>query len=116
MNSADALNAERLEIEIAELEKRSESVNRALRVCRENLRALKAKEFIRINKITMDDIEMPEGDGKPYFHTIDAFIDWLRKNSTKNWAVWNTQLHRASDLLAGRWTDSGVYVGDVQNS
>ena len=116
MNSADALNAERLEIEIAELEKRSESVDRALRVCRENLRALKAKEFIRINKIAMDDIEMPDGEGKPHFHTAFAFTDWLRKNSTKNWAVWNTQLHRTSDLLAGRWTDSGVYVGDVQNS
>jgi len=64
-----------------------------------------ARRFIKTNGITLDKIELSEGDGKPYFPEIKYFVSWLRVNSNKPYAEWNHSLYYVADLLNGEMPD-----------
>jgi hypothetical protein len=72
----------------------------------------KSVEFIAANAVTRADVESPDGHGQ-WFNTIWQFADWMRTNSNKNWAEWNTIIYRTSDLLAGRMPDMPARTGDL---
>lgn len=75
-----------------------------------------SQAFILANGIRRSDVEMSDGDERPYFGTICEFSKWLRINSQKNWAEWNTVIYRQSDLKAGRMpSDMPARIGDLQN-
>ncbi len=97
---------ERLEHVIAPLAQQLESTRRTLR-------KVEAAEFVMVNRITKDDVELSDGKGKPFFHHISNFIDWMRTHSTKNWAEWNTRIYRMSDLMAGRMPETPACIDDV---
>jgi len=60
-----------------------------------------ARLFIKKSGITLDKIELSEGDGKPWFNEIKYFVSWLRVNSNKPYAEWNHSLYYVDDLLNG---------------
>jgi hypothetical protein len=60
-----------------------------------------ARLFIEKSGITLDKIELSEGDGKPWFNEIKYFVSWLRANSNKPYAEWNHRLYYVADLLNG---------------
>jgi len=62
-----------------------------------------SKAFIATNRITRDQVEFRDGDGKPWFGHIHAFIEYMKANGcTKRWADWNGTIYYTSDLFAGR--------------
>lgn len=64
-----------------------------------------SRQYIAVNKITRDNVEMSSGEGKPWFGTAWSFGDWMRKNSKKFWAEWNGIIYPAYDLMNGRMDD-----------
>ena len=114
MNTAETLTIERLDAEIEKLVKECDRVTSALIACRNDRRRLKAKEFIRVNGITKENVETSATDDKPWFYEISHFIEYLRANSTKTWAEWNGQIHAVSDLVKNRWSNTGVCMEDLE--
>ena len=94
------------EAEIAPLVRNLESL-------RKSHRSALAQEFIADNGITRADVELSDGEGKPFFYHINTFIDWLKNHSTKNYAEWNTTIYRQSDLKAGRMPEMPATINDL---
>lgn len=109
MSKYECLESEinRLEVHIKELQTKQG-------VLQERLRGAKAQDYIKEHNITADDIEMSEGDNKPYFRVVRQFIEWVKEcNSSKRYMEWNTQIHLTSDMLAGRFTSLDIRVADL---
>ena len=65
-----------------------------------------SRAFIAVNRITRDQVEFRDGDGKSWFGHIHAFIEYMKANGcTKRWADWNGTIYYTSDLFAGRIPD-----------
>ena len=112
-NLANAQKIETLKAEISSLQQQITPLTKRLHEHAEELRSLEGKEFIRVNKIKREDVEMSEGKGKPYFGNISVFIGWMRSNTKKNWAEWNTRIYRTSDLLVGRMSGMPATIDDL---
>lgn len=100
--------------QIADLERKIQPLIAKLEKLRTQKRNEDSIEFIRVNGITADDVELSSGDGKPWFFEIRGFIEWLRVNSKKRFAEWNTRLYFSSDLLAGRMPETPAYIEHVE--
>jgi hypothetical protein len=100
MNNQDTIARLRLELasEQVVLDAQSKKVDNLFR----KIRHLESIEFVSVNRIKISDVEMSDGDGKPFFGEISHFVKWLNIHSKKNWAEWNTVIYRQSDLKAGR--------------
>ncbi len=99
--------------EVAELEAKIRPLNERLHSLLRELRSIRARAFISANTIKRGDVELSSGDGKPWFGNVRDFTEWLRANSTKNYAEWNTVIYRTSDLLAGRMPEMPAAIGDL---
>lgn len=108
MKPSDLIKAK---IEIAEVEI-TPLVKNLERLRKEHGSAL-AKEFIAANNITRSDVELSEGEGKPWFGTVWKFAEWLSNHSTKNYADWNGVIYRQSDLKAGRMPEMPATINDL---
>lgn len=74
-------------------------------------------EFVRNHRITADQVELSEGEGKPYWGHIQPFSRWLAKNSKCRWAEWNGFLYERAELVAGRMDPNAVgRYGDVAHN
>lgn len=101
MRTIESIEAEiaGLEVQIGPLANRLQKLGAELRDC-------KSKQFISVNGITRDEVEMSSGDGKPYFGSVWGFTDWMRrKPNKKRWAEWNGRIYHTSDLLNGVMPD-----------
>ena len=79
------------------------------------LRTDESKEFILVNSITKDDVEVSEYDEtNRYFGHVKKFAGWLSLNSTKRFAEWNGQLHFQSDLKGGYFKPTAGRLEDVK--
>jgi hypothetical protein len=72
----------------------------------------KSLEFIAVNAIKRADVESSDGHGT-YFLTVWDFAAWLRTNSKKRWAEWNTVIYHTSDLINGRMPDMPARMDDL---
>ena len=100
MTTLDEINSE-----IAEITETLNPLHERRVVLHREKRLLMSRQFIAINKITRDDVEMSSGDGRPFFGHTTAFIDWLKKRgTTKRFAEWNDKIYFMSDFLAGKLT------------
>lgn len=88
--------------EIAAIEREIKPKLASLKSLRDKMRELKSREWIAANNVTIDDIETPEGDGKPWFDDLWRFAEWLKWNSQKRFASWNGTIYFQSDLKAGK--------------
>ncbi len=79
----------------------------------EELRTAKAEEFIRVNSITIDDIELVDQPNNEWFGTVDKFIDKVLKRSTKRFAEWNGTIYFRTDLVGGRMPDMPACIEDL---
>lgn len=90
--------------ELADLESKLKpllDLHRTMLEKQQQHREMLSREFIAANRITRDQIETSNGDGKPWFNTVYEFGDWLASNSTKRWAEWNGRIYHAADLVSG---------------
>jgi len=104
----NTINPYELRARIADMEAVVSSSMKELNELKRQLKAYDAAAFISVNKIRRADVELSEEDSKPYFGHITSFIQWLKLNSTKNWAECNTVIYRQSDLKAGRMPEDMV--------
>jgi len=100
--------------QIADLESRIKPLASLL----EGLRAVKRKEdsveFVRVNKITKEDVERPDGDDKPWFFDICKFARWMRDNNCqRRFCTWNGRIYFTSDILTGRMPGTPGLIEDV---
>lgn len=94
----DQIREERLKI-AAELEPLQRRV-RELQSIEDDLRS---RNFIEVNKVTRDQLQLSKGDGVPWFGYFKAFGDWLAAtNSTKRFCEWNGRIYFTSEVIAGR--------------
>jgi len=97
---------ESIEAEIAGLVDNIKPLSARLAKLSDEFRACKSKQFIHVNGITRDNVEMSKGDDRPWFGHVWKFAEWLRrKPEAKRWAEWNGRIYHTSDLLAGRMPD-----------
>lgn len=96
---------QKLELEIEVISSEISSLISKREPLQRRLEDLKSEEFIRVNKITKDQVESPDGHGE-WFGTVWRFGDWLKSHSSKPWAVWNGRIYRSSDLKDGRMPES----------
>lgn len=108
----DARIAE-LEAEGGKLEAQLEPLFRHSQDVRHELCRLRSLRFIEVNGIKRSDVELSSGKGKPWFGIIKEFAEWLRTNSTKDWAEWNSAIYRTSDLLRGKMPTPIAFVDDL---
>jgi len=100
--------------QIADLEARIKPLMSLL----EGLRAVKRKEesveFVRVNKITKEDVERPDWEGRPYLWNIYDFANWMRDNNCqRRFCTWNGRIYFTSDILAGLMPDTPGLIEDV---
>lgn len=81
----------------------------------ERRRLAASLEFIRVNQIRREDVEMVEGEGKPYFGQLGFFVSWLKRNSNKRWAEWNGRIYHTSDFLAGMMPETPGRICDLKD-
>ena len=87
--------------EIAAITREIEPKLKQLEFLRDEERTLKSREWIAANNVTLDDIETPDGDDKPWFGDVWTFVGWLKDHSQKRFASWNETIYFQSDLKAG---------------
>ena len=66
---------------------------------------LESLDFIAVNSIRKQDVELSSGDDKPWFGTAWEFGKWLASNSKKVWAEWNGRIYHTTDLVNRRMPD-----------
>lgn len=87
---------EEIEAELKPLHKRKDELDRKKRL-------MLSLQFIEVNRITRDDIEMSEGAGKTWFGHLDQFVKWMKDtNSAKRFCEWNGRIYFTSDLMHGK--------------
>ena len=73
--------------------------------------------FIKEHKIIRADIDFScQNDDFTLWH-ISAYVNWLKKNSTKKWCSWNERIYLTTDIIKGkmdfnasaRLSDLGAY-------
>ena len=88
--------------EIAEITREITPKLKRIETLRDEERTLKSQEWIDANGVTLDDIETPDGDDKPWFGDVWTFVEWLKANSSKRFASWNETIYFQSDLKEGK--------------
>jgi len=83
------------------------------------LETLRSKEFIRVNNITLDDVQHsdPDGTGGIWHGTFMTFGKWMADTkSTKRFCEWNGRIYHTSDALIGRMSHTSGRYEDIPNS
>jgi len=102
--------------QIEEIEAAIRPLAAKLEILRRHKRDADSREFIAVNRIDRQDVEMSSGDGKPFFGDSYAFGNWLRSHGCKKrWAEWNGRIYHASDLMIGRMGESPGCVEHLPN-
>jgi len=78
---------------------------------RRELQKAKSQEFIRVNNITIDDVEL--SDGPEWYGHVTEFIDKKLKISAKRFAEWNGRIYFRTDLVGGRMPDMPARIEDL---
>lgn len=109
------MDTEKIENEIAMIDEKLKPLQERRAALERELRRLRSVEFIRVNKVTRDQIEMSSGDGKPYFGHFQSFGKWLDKTDCqKRFCEWNGEIHSTSEAKQGRfYTHNPGRVEDV---
>jgi glutathione S-transferase len=110
-------NIESVQREIKETEQAIKPLAEKLDRLTRQLADMQSREFIAVNKITLADVEMSAGVGKPFFGDVRQFTDWMKLRAAFNakpWAEWNGFIYHASDLLAGRMPDMPGRIRDLE--
>lgn len=104
-----------LQKEIETVRSRIEPLSAELTSLLKQKRHARSVEFITANKIVEDDVELSDGEGKPWFGNVWAFANWMKlTQSSKRWAEWNGIIYYASDLLNGKFpNDMPGMVSDL---
>lgn len=80
---------------------------------RRRLKKLKSCEFIRVNDITLETLHRTK-DFEQWFYQLSDFTTFLKTlPQQKPWTSWNTAIHRTSELMEGRWSNTEAYEDDV---
>lgn len=101
---------EQIKKQIADTEDELRPLAKRLNDLRAALSGMESREYIRINNITRDNVQLSGGSSLPYFGTVFEFAKWIQANSKKQWAEWNGRIYRSSDLILGRMPDSPATV------
>lgn len=107
------MNIHEIETEIKNVEAEIAPLSTKLTTLKRQLSDTTSRNFVQANGITKDQVEMSSGDGKPRFGTCWEFGKWLKANSNKRWAQWNTMIFHTADLVAGRMPDTGGRIDDL---
>ena len=89
--------------DIKTLEENARIAMAALSAARNKRREYLAQRFILANNITLNKVELSQGEEKPWFGMVGEFSEWLRENSNKRFAEWNERIYFTADLVAGRF-------------
>jgi len=66
-------------------------------------RKLHSLNFIKENSVRLDDVELSEGNGKPFFNRVNDFSRWMKNHSiTRRFCEWNNTIYLTSEIMSGR--------------
>ena len=107
---------------IAALEAEIQPLENQLQKLKRKKQEVDSRDFIAANRITLDDVEMSNGDTKPWFGTVWEFGNWLAGkkwlagDSAKVWLEWNGRIYRVTDIANGRMPDTPGEVAHLPNT
>lgn len=101
---------------LEQMKAQRDELSRRIEKMEEAKRREAGRAFVEKHGITMADVELSDGKGKPWFGDISTFIEWLRDNSTKPFVEWNTQIHHRALLLAGKFDPTPATLDDVKGT
>ena len=108
--------SESLEHELADVKQQIKPLRARQIKLESQLRKVHSLEFIRVNQITLADVELSRGERKPWFAYAIHFGDWMRHNGcTKRFCEWCGVLTQTSDLMAGRCVPTPGNLEDVKD-
>jgi hypothetical protein len=105
---------EQIESEIKRINKEISSLEMYLYDLERRKRKILSKKYIAENNITLDKVEMSNGENLKWFGHISEFVEWLKDNSTKEYAEWNGGIYSQSELKRGYMTNTNVIVDDLK--
>jgi hypothetical protein len=89
--------------QIAELRDRIRPLAKQLDALASQYRDARSREWIAANGVAADDVQTSRGDDLPFFGTIWAFAEWLKKTRCdKRWCEWNGRIYSTAEIIAGR--------------
>ncbi len=96
--------------------KELEHAERELGKVESELAAALSIEFVARKKITADDVVLSDAPNVPWFGHIKNFIEWLKKNPTKQrpYIEWNGHIYITADLLEGRWKETPALMEHIK--
>jgi len=96
------MSIQAIEAELQSIDDQMRPLRARAATLKNELRRLRSLAFIEANNVTIDDVELSSGDGKPWFGHINSFAAWLRQNSTRRFCEWNGQLYFTAEIIARR--------------
>lgn len=78
------------------------------------IRRMKSKNFIAANAVSKIDVELSNGDDRPWFGDVFVFTDWLKgRKPLKRFVEWRGRLCFTSELIEGKFKPTDGYVEDL---
>ena len=92
-----------INLELIDLQAQFSVLHKRISDLQRTKREIESQEFIRVNRITRDQVEHRDHQGgKNWFGTAWDFAQFLKnKGSTKPWVDWNGLIYHSSDFLRG---------------
>ena len=90
---------------INEMEEKIHPLQQAKNLLQQELEHAQSLNFIEVNRITLDDVQMSNEKGMPYHFNINDFAAWLRYHrGNKFWAEWNGTIFSIDEIISGKMT------------
>lgn len=90
--------------ELAAVEEQIKPLLRRSAELKREKRKLESQAFIKANGVTLDDVELMSGEGKPWFGMLSEMAAWMRKTkSTKRFCEWNGIILFSAEVLNGNF-------------
>lgn len=96
------MTVQEIDIEITKLHSQIHQLKQKVELLESTKRHLKSKAFIELYSVTKNQVELSDGEGKPWFGTVHEFGGWLKRHSSKRFCEWNSYIYLTSEIIAGR--------------
>lgn len=106
---------DQIDAEIADVTSAIKPLSNRLEALKRERIHLLSRNWIAANGVSIENVELSSGDGKPYFGIAYKFIEWLKANSTKRFCEWNGRIYYTSEMITGRmdYDSSPALLDDV---
>lgn len=92
-----------IEAEIADIAAKLKPLGERIEELERVKRKLVSRNWIAANNVTRDQVELSDGDDKPFFCDVFEFGKWMKENNVKKrFCEWNGLIYFTAEIIAGK--------------